>query len=1477
MSHSIKAKDLTEFDLQEELYYLRVRAYTMDGILLNTEDREDTRVRRSPLDPDSKRINETEEFLYLEEEQSSTAEDPNAIRNQVVTSYLEARLLVIDRLLNAPKRGEAVNKIKGLELEKAAWATSGSHTVVEIFNIRYNAQNSYSLPLSGVLANIERSSLALEDLLGRWHLNLLGTSDVHTTRLPDSRTTEPEKSCIPDIFLKARERLFTSISTVLETEAETSENISSTSQGMLISTVDLLPFQAEIEQYLVSYQSWLTVLVDDLATTNSVDRRAILLREVQIALDIDVVYVTLEHGMDHKVELRLLAPTHPLRLWWHMQYQRLIDDQLHAALKSDNPRDEFSSLTIEYLRRLVTRYMPQMLQDNTFQYYLDSGALTPFWQLYLPANVHDSRSISARLASLLSLQKNMTSVSSISMDELVDKIRRYLVQHPYVSTLKLNIFNPGDAQLIVDTLVELQKDTDDAKYQTRHLKYQIQLFSESGMLDDIGSAFEDLLNPNRQVSETQDAFTLASRNLLFPKLRFARNQLGDFKEHPELFSAHISLLLNLFPAQVSLEKAHRRGRSSFVSGLVQEPVTWFSDKGGQLTWLHQLHPGQGKMEVSASAVLNQYASLQASIDVENIQADLRPTVRLDLDLDAKSLLYQIHTTSDWVLTVDGNLGLEYFDSAPELERPIFVLDFTPQYLAAAGEHLILTTQAMGEVLNNIGPILEHYGINEGEGQEWLFFHLLRSLSGQLLLRLMSAPNQADEVISLALAQLFLGQYGLLCNRLVIPLDVHLTIFSGQQQYSPFFTKHSDLLMVEIEPESRKLVFHLLQVRLRYQGSGFGLEDEMEEQFAKVQKVLQERFDPMKPHLEKQMRVKELMTLLDFYLNRARRYRLIAAEIADQMSDFFTSLDDDYTLLFVRHGLIFDLSSDKLKETISASGTPFYSVGNEYISRFVQYGLRIMNTRTSHNAQSEALLTVPPVTEMQRDSSFISVREAFTTTAFGASSLCNDYNTMLSKVADDKYDQNNPSTIETKVDGNLPFFETHVEPVADPSSASSTREKASASAIPTDEKQSADKEIIENYVHIEVKDVTSEVEAPHVDVLVGDTQFTSQYGVLGNGSGRIVGLDLNGVNTISLFGVQGAGKSYTIGLIAEMATRYFPGVNQLRHPLATAIFHYHESQDYKPEFVSMVMPNNREDELHRLRTEFGAEPAALSEVLLLTSADKIIARRKEYPSIEVQSISFRSNELTARDWMFLMGAIGNQSLYITQISKIMRDYRDSLTIDNIRNGVVNSRLNETQKELAEMRLDFASEYISDVAPPLADHLKAGRLIIVDLRDELISKEQALGLFVVMLTIFAGVGSQGIERFNKLIVLDEAHKYMTGGDLTDQVVSIIRQMRHQGVSVLIASQDPPSLPSAVIELSSIILLHRFNSPNWLKHIQRSVVALHELTPGQLASLKPGEAYIWANKATEPLFSQKAIKIRMRPRLTLHGGATKTAENI
>jgi DNA helicase HerA-like ATPase len=230
------------------------------------------------------------------------------------------------------------------------------------------------------------------------------------------------------------------------------------------------------------------------------------------------------------------------------------------------------------------------------------------------------------------------------------------------------------------------------------------------------------------------------------------------------------------------------------------------------------------------------------------------------------------------------------------------------------------------------------------------------------------------------------------------------------------------------------------------------------------------------------------------------------------------------------------------------------------------------------------------------------------------------------------------------------------------------------------------------------------------------------------------------------------------------------------------------------------------------------------------------------------------------------------MYIRQLGLIMKKLRGELTLDGLRQEVEHSGLSDYLKELALLRLRFAAEYIDDTHR-LTNVLRPGRLVVVDLRDELVEKDEALGLFVVLLQMFAETTFEG-RAFNKLVVFDEAHKYIDSPDLVAGLVEVVREMRHKGTSIMVASQDPPSVPTSLIELSTQIIMHKFNSPAWLKHVQKANSALDELTPAKLAALGPGEAYVWSSKSTDDAFTRGAVKVRCRPRVTLHGGGTKTA---
>ena len=344
----------------------------------------------------------------------------------------------------------------------------------------------------------------------------------------------------------------------------------------------------------------------------------------------------------------------------------------------------------------------------------------------------------------------------------------------------------------------------------------------------------------------------------------------------------------------------------------------------------------------------------------------------------------------------------------------------------------------------------------------------------------------------------------------------------------------------------------------------------------------------------------------------------------------------------------------------------------------------------------------------------------------------------------------------------------------------------------------------------------------------------------------------------------------------MTLKQFSNINVLPSPLAGVIFHYSDSMDYAPEFTSMVYPNDEAGQLAKLKAEYGAEPGSIKDVVLLAPESQVETRKAEYPDLEIHRIGFDSSELGVKEWMFLLGAMGNDSTYIKELKQIMKGCRNNMSLENIRKGVEDSPyMSTSQRTLATQKLDFASDYITD-GVKLQQFMKPGRLIIVDLRDEFIEKDEALGLFVVMLNIFSNAKAVNGQKFNKFIVFDEAHKYMNNKDLVDSITTAIREMRHKGVSIMIASQDPMSLPTEIIELSSIVVLHRFSSPAWVKHVQKAITPLQTLTATEMAQLGSGEALVWASKATDKTVTMRPIKISIRPRATKHGGDTISAVN-
>ena len=55
----------------------------------------------------------------------------------------------------------------------------------------------------------------------------------------------------------------------------------------------------------------------------------------------------------------------------------------------------------------------------------------------------------------------------------------------------------------------------------------------------------------------------------------------------------------------------------------------------------------------------------------------------------------------------------------------------------------------------------------------------------------------------------------------------------------------------------------------------------------------------------------------------------------------------------------------------------------------------------------------------------------------------------------------------------------------------------------------------------------------------------------------------------------------------------------------------------------------------------------------------------------------------------------------------------------------------------------------------------------------------------------------------------------------------------------------------------------------------MSLADLTPAKMASLTPGEAYVWSSKSTETDFTRGAVRLRLRDALWADGQAGRAEQ--
>jgi hypothetical protein len=355
------------------------------------------------------------------------------------------------------------------------------------------------------------------------------------------------------------------------------------------------------------------------------------------------------------------------------------------------------------------------------------------------------------------------------------------------------------------------------------------------------------------------------------------------------------------------------------------------------------------------------------------------------------------------------------------------------------------------------------------------------------------------------------------------------------------------------------------------------------------------------------------------------------------------------------------------------------------------------------------------------------------------------------------------------------------------------------------------------------------------------------------------------HTISVFGIQGSGKSYTLGAILEMAVSP-QGTIRTGKPLPAVVFHYDQNVIYKPEFAKMVDPTPVDSDIETLK-KTGAQPRGLNDVVVLVPPWRVSDRIKEFPGANVSSLTFSPEELGQSEWMLLMGVPGSAALYVNQMKQVFLklDVSKDLSLQGVRNAVDSSSMSESSKSLAIQRLDLASLWIKQ-GPGMKTWLKPGRLTILDIRDQMIDPNDAMRLCLICLGLFQQIEGDDGSPLPKVIVLDEAHKYVKQ-EFADHIVTVVNQMRHTGTTVVIASQSPDSIPSDVLEKSSVVLLHRLTAATQINYLKKAVQGLSRIDNAAVSRLQKGHALAWANTSTDPRVTDMGLEVAVRPRFSRH----------
>ncbi|MAE42374.1 nucleotidyltransferase [Candidatus Woesearchaeota archaeon] len=382
------------------------------------------------------------------------------------------------------------------------------------------------------------------------------------------------------------------------------------------------------------------------------------------------------------------------------------------------------------------------------------------------------------------------------------------------------------------------------------------------------------------------------------------------------------------------------------------------------------------------------------------------------------------------------------------------------------------------------------------------------------------------------------------------------------------------------------------------------------------------------------------------------------------------------------------------------------------------------------------------------------------------------------------------------------------------------------------------------------------------------------------------MDVARSHVVFVCGKRGSGKSYTLGVIAESIIDL---PEEIRNNISIIML------DTMGIYWTMKYPNKQDKELLK---EWELETKPLN-VNIFTPAG-YYKKYKEQGIPTDFPFSIKTSELSAYEWseVFDIDLHSPIGILIDRIIENFKENNEDYDIDDIVKAIQkDERSSKEVKDAAENRFLSTKHWglFSKDGTLLEDLVIPGQITVLDVScytytpgaeslRALVIGLVSQKLFAQRMAVRKGEEYESIFKETHLVekeekkrepliwlIIDEAHEFLPNDAktvATQPLLTILREGRQPGISLVLASQQPGKIHTDVITQSDIVISHRVTASidtQALGSLMQSY--MREGLDKQLNYLPrvTGAALIFDD------VNEKIYPMRVRPRYTWHGGET------